>query len=364
MPALSRKARFRRFRLGIGAGLAVLAATAGAFAHKTNLGYGRTVIAEGTVRWDFAFSPHDVAVLLGIPTDLVAPVAPDALRAQEGRLAAYLGERLAVAADDAPCPAGPPVLDLKPLPEEVQITVVWRCPPDARTFTLAYGLFFDIDATHRLIGTVDAGRGPEEYLLDRGLNRIDIQVDAPASGFVRFGRVLLLGVEHILIGYDHILFLLALMLTSVRFLPLAAIVTAFTLAHSLTLSLAWFGLINLPSRLVEVLIAASIVAVAAENLIRREAGRRWPLAFGFGLVHGLGFYGVLSGLELARGDAVTTLLGFNLGVEAGQLAIIALAWPLLAWSARHPWYGRAVLGASGLILLAGAFWLVQRAFPA
>lgn len=364
MPALTGITRFRRFLLAIGAGLAVLAATAGAFAHKTNLGYGRTVITGGVVRWEFAFSPHDVAVLLGIPTDLVAPVAPGALRAQEGRLAAVLAQRLAVAADDAPCPADAPVLDLRPLPEEVQITVVWRCPPEARVFILAYGLFFDIDATHRLIGTVDAGRGPEEYLLDRGLNRIEIEADAPASGFVRFGRVLLLGIEHIAIGYDHILFLLALMLTSVRLLPLVSIVTAFTLAHSLTLSLALFGLIDLPSRLVEILIAASIVAVAAENLVRREAGRRWPLAFGFGLVHGLGFYGVLNALDLAKGDAVTTLLGFNLGVEMGQLAIVALAWPLLAWSARHAWYGRAVLGASGLILLAGAFWLAQRAFLA
>ena len=170
-----------------------------------------------------------------------------------------------------------------------------------------------------------------------------------------------LGVEHILVGYDHILFLLSLILVS-DFRSLVRIVTAFTVAHSITLALATLGWVDLPPSLVETAIAATIIFTALENLWIRDASGRWKLTFLFGLVHGFGFAGVLRDLSLPTDGFVRALLAFNLGVEAGQLAIVAvLAVPAAAVGrSRH---GRTIRGCLSIaIALAGIGWLLDRAF--
>ncbi len=151
------------------------------------------------------------------------------------------------------------------------------------------------------------------------------------------------------------------MIVNARLLAVVKVVTAFTLAHSVTLALAWYGLVDLPGRLVESAIAFSIGFVAVSNLIGRDFSHRWLLAGAFGLVHGLGFYGALGDLGLAEADAATTLLAFNLGVEAGQLAIVALVYPLLFLWVRQAWYRRSAQAASLLILAVAAWWIVERA---
>jgi hypothetical protein len=144
------------------------------------------------------------------------------------------------------------------------------------------------------------------------------------------GGFLLLGIEHILLGWDHGLFLVCLLLLGGGLVYLVKVVTAFTVAHSLTLSLAVLGLVHLPSRPVESLIALSILYVALENFWRRSLRGRWMVVFFFGLVHGLGFAGVLQGMQIPRPQMALALFGFNLGVEVGQVAIVAAAWLLLA----------------------------------
>lgn len=187
-----------------------------------------------------------------------------------------------------------------------------------------------------------------------------------AGQTVSFWAFLKLGVEHILTGYDHLLFLLGLLVACRRFKSMALVVTCFTLAHSLTLALAALDLVSLPPRVVEPLIAASIVFVGIENLVRRDEPRwRWALTFGFGLIHGFGFAGVLKEIGLGNSTSalVTSLFSFNLGVEVGQLAVTALLLPLL-WKLRelpaYERYGRHVISA--LVALAGAYWLAQRLF--
>jgi hypothetical protein len=187
-------------------------------------------------------------------------------------------------------------------------------------------------------------------------------VGAPAALAVRAGRIAMLGFEHILAGIDHVLFVVALLLASTRLGDLVKIVTAFTIAHSVTLSLAWFGVLDPPSRIVETAIALSVAYVAAENLFGRSRRGRWPVAFGFGLVHGLGFYGALRSLELGSAGVVTTLVSFNLGVELGQLAIVAAIHPICRVFAAHRWYRPAVRAGSGAILAVAANWFVERAF--
>ncbi len=182
------------------------------------------------------------------------------------------------------------------------------------------------------------------------------------------------GVEHILQGWDHLAFLLALIVGSRRVKTLVGVVTAFTLAHSITLALAATGVIDLPSRFVEIAIALSIAYVACENLLRREARNPWIEAFGFGLLHGLGFAGFLAEALEGENLLVTALLGFNLGVEAGQLAVVVvcvllLRLAFLAWyraqAAAHAPPALAPrafrLASSALVALLGFYWFAERA---
>jgi len=191
-----------------------------------------------------------------------------------------------------------------------------------------------------------------------------IDGDARSAPFTRrmsFREYLVLGFTHILpLGADHILFVLGMFLLTRRTRDVLAQVTAFTVAHSITLALSIYGVVSVPASIVEPLIALSIVFIAVENLIVREVRpRRVLLVFAFGLLHGLGFAGVLRELG---GDFIRALVAFNLGVELGQLAVIALAWLLLtSWSRHHTWYRQRVLVPASLtIAAAGLFWMLER----
>lgn len=172
-----------------------------------------------------------------------------------------------------------------------------------------------------------------------------------------------LGFEHILpLGTDHVLFVTGLFLSATALRPLVWQVSAFTVAHALTLALATLGVVQVSPRVVEPLIALSIAAVAIENLLTRGFHWRRPLlAFVFGLLHGLGFAGALQGLGLPREDLLVALVAFNLGVEAGQLAVIAALMAAVGWCRTAPWYrARVVVPASVAIAAVGLYWAVQR----
>lgn len=201
-----------------------------------------------------------------------------------------------------------------------------------------------------------AGEQSHPYVIGKGFKERTL-VDV-LRGYV------VLGFTHILPkGLDHILFVLGLFLFSARLKPLLIQVTAFTVAHTITLAAAIYGVVSLSAAVVEPLIAASIAYVAIENILVRQL-RPWRtlVVFGFGLLHGLGFAGVLQEIGLPREQFVPALLSFNVGVELGQLAVIALAYLAVAmWAHRRPWYhGRVVVPASAMIAAVGLFWTVQR----
>ena len=181
-----------------------------------------------------------------------------------------------------------------------------------------------------------------------------------------FWQFFVLGVRHILTGYDHLLFLLALLLACRSPRPIFWIITAFTLAHSITLALATFDIVNIPARWVESFIALSIVYVGLENFRKNlSVKRRIGLTFAFGLVHGLGFAGLLKQIGLgADGQSVIgPLLAFNLGVESGQLAIVVLILPLLFFARKQPAFERFGIPAlSAIVIILGGVWFIQRTF--
>ncbi|MEO1014115.1 MAG: HupE/UreJ family protein [Pseudomonadota bacterium] len=180
-----------------------------------------------------------------------------------------------------------------------------------------------------------------------------------------FGRYLVIGFQHIIpMGIDHILFVLGLFLSTTKLRPLIWQVSAFTLAHSVTLALATLGVVDLPPRLIETLIALSIAYVGVENLVLKNPARWRPaVVFGFGLLHGLGFAGALSEIGLPAGQLAASLLAFNIGVEIGQLCVVAIAFAALSWFFGDPRYRKVVVVPGSLgVALVGAYWTLSRAF--
>lgn len=256
-----------------------------------------------------------------------------------------------------------PQLDADALPRLAAFRLRGRMPADARTLRWLYGLV--IDPYPMTVRRADGATMTEWIQGSAWSDTINL-----SGQFRRASRVdivreyLALGYTHILpYGLDHVLFVLGLFLLSARTRPILIQVTAFTIAHSMTLGLTLYGLVSLPSRIVEPLIALSIAYVAVENLITTELKPwRLVLVFLFGLLHGMGFAGVLSDLGLPRGQFLTALLSFNLGVEGGQLTIIAAAALALAWYRHRAWYHRRiVVPASLAIAVIGLYWTATRA---
>jgi hydrogenase/urease accessory protein HupE len=217
---------------------------------------------------------------------------------------------------------------------------------------------------HRQFATLTDGGGRilHEQLLDAQNCSFEAAISPSQNALDTFRRLLITGIEHILTGYDHLAFLLALLLAATSIREVTKIITSFTIAHSMTLAMAALDLVSIPSVIVEPMIAASIVFVGLENLLRREPRGRWMLTFAFGLIHGFGFASALREMGIGRGlRAAMPLLSFNLGVEAGQLAIAALVLPVIWMLRRRPAFiVRYAPACSLLIALAGGYWLLVR----
>lgn len=245
------------------------------------------------------------------------------------------------------------------------IALDFRCPAEVRDLTVTTSLFLDLDESHRqfvrLAPPDDPGKVLHEAVLSAS-NEVFHVANVKTGGAASLERAaafLKLGIEHLLTGYDHILFLLTVVV-GISFLESLKAVTSFTLAHSLTMALAFFGAIALPSSVVEPLIAATIVYVALENIMRRNIRRRWIWTFFFGLVHGLGFVGALKLITVSRSELVLSLVSFNLGIELAQLLVVAIAVAVLQSARHYPWaasFNRAFSAGVGLL---GFVWLGQR----
>lgn len=255
----------------------------------------------------------------------------------------------------------PALSDFAQAPSTVRLT--GTLPAAAQAVSFSYAL---TDGTFALVARV-GDSAPQTLWLDRGRESAPISLAAPPpppSTAEVAGRYLALGFTHILPkGLDHILFVLGLFLLSTRWRPLLLQVSAFTLAHSITLGLTIYGIVSLPARVVEPMIALSIAYVALENMVTTEL-KTWRIAlvFSFGLLHGMGFAGVLRDLGLPRGDFLTALLTFNVGVEAGQLVVVAVAFAIVAaWRRNEQVYRRLVVQpASVALAFMGLYWTVQR----
>ena len=349
-------------------------------AHKPSDSYLGVSVAGDAVRgqWDIALRDLDFAV--GLDSNGDGEITWGEVRARHPDIDAYAFSRLTIALDGKSCQ--PRVTEHLVDRHSDGAYAVLRfeapCQQAGASLTIGYQLFFDLDPQHKGLLRLEFEGGTRTAIFSPDAAQQSFELTRPSrlAQFFDYARE---GVWHIWIGFDHILFLLSLLLPAVavfrqkiwqpvgRFKPafwdVLKIVTAFTVAHSITLSLAALGVIALPTRLIESAIALSVVLAALNNIYPLFQGRRWMVAFGFGLIHGFGFASVLADLGLPRDALLLALVGFNLGVETGQLAIVAVFLPL-AFSLRGGWFYRRVVlfGGSILITLLALVWLVERVF--
>lgn len=370
--------------------LGVFFTSTSALAHKPSDSYLTMSVpkdgADVAVRWDIAL--RDLDYVLQLDRDNDGALTWGEVRSRGDDITKYATANLVLSSKDKPCAlttTAPMQLDKHSDGTYAVLSLSASCGAAlSDALQVKYSLLFDVDPSHRgLVQWLPPGEKEALSVIlgtETATQNLPFQ---PPSQWQSFKQYVVEGVWHIWIGFDHILFLLSLLLPAVlifkkineikqlqpsdsfwgAFKEVLKVVTAFTVAHSITLTLAALGYVSLPSRLVESVIAASIIVAAISNIRGNLDTKRWVMAFGFGLIHGFGFASVLADLGLPQNALVTALIGFNVGVELGQLAIVAVFLPLAFWLRATKFYQVGVFKwGSILIALMALYWLVERVF--
>lgn len=343
--------------------LSVLAAGA-ASAHDADIIYAQIARGEdGLVTERLTLTPNTLLALAPLDLDGDQEVTALELARGEAAISAGIWEQLPLRAAAGPCTRKSASVRQKD--NYFELTAAFACGRGELTQT--FRILSVLPAPYRVVlGSYGEGALQTQAFaqgFDQTLSLLGEKTEATSPEVLRLGGWISIGITHILLGFDHIAFLLAILLVGGSWRRIFALVTSFTVAHSITLGATALGLIRLApalSRWVEVAIAASIVWVALENLVFRQHRHRVLLTFGFGLVHGFGFASVLMEMGLGQ-SAALGLFGFNSGVEIGQACVVLVAYPLIRFCSRREevshWMVR--LG-SGAIFMAGAVWMVVR----
>ena len=348
-------------------------------AHTQSYGFLRATTHDDRVSGQLELAVRDLDLVYALDADGDGNVTWGELRKRESELASLVLQKISIGPAKAPCDLVPGAIAIDSRGGESYVIFPFTgaCEVLGSQVRVGYDLMFGSDAQHR--GLVDLRNGdigrstvmtPETRVAVLDLesdNRLDV-----IRSFISHGA------HHIWSGYDHMLFLVTLLLPAVvmrsgnawrpvetlggAFWATTRIVTAFTLAHSITLSVAAFGIVELPSRLVESVIAASVAVAAINNLFPVVSRRAWIVVFVFGLMHGFGFASVLADLGLPPARKFVALFAFNVGVELGQLAVVAGLLPALFLIRRSATYTRVALPAGSMVIVGiGFMWLLQRA---
>ena len=349
-----------------------------AHAHRGGESQLVLTMAAERISGDWEIALNDLAPIFQLGTAADDSATASALVAAHPELAEHALSRLSLSADGHPCSIGPATrsVALRPPGPALLLHFEASCAEAPRTLTVVYGLLFDIDPRHQGLLKLQSGElvrpavftaeSPEQVFTLR-----DSSVWERATSDLRSG------IWHIWTGFDHLMFLVCLLLPSVLVrggrggvgplrpvvMEVLKIVTAFTVAHTITLSLAALNILSLPPRFTESVIAASVVLAAALNIFPALHVRRWQAAFVFGLIHGFGFASALDDMGVSGAGLAATVLAFNVGVEAGQLVVVAVLLPLAYALRERAWYRSWVIrGGSSAIAVIAMLWFVERAF--
>jgi hypothetical protein len=348
-------------------GLAAFAPERLALAHAVGVSSGEYRLDGQVLYGDIGLAGRELAGLLpAIDTDHDGSINAEELAAGRDAVARAVVGGVIVKAGASACPGS---LDRTWVLEGeggIVLQVRYTCPEVPGRLTLAAPILEALAPGHRHLARVFRSGKAQVNVLDRAHATWTLDDANPTSSATKMAgqmawSMLKLGVEHILTGADHLVFLFGLILVGGRVSSLVAAVSAFTLAHSITLALAALSIFAPSPRLVEPAIALSIAYVGVENLFVKDASKRWRITFPFGLVHGFGFAAALREIGLPHGQVPIALVSFNLGVELGQLGVLSIALPLVLAARRAPWFGdRGVKILSAAIAIGGGALFVVR----
>jgi hydrogenase/urease accessory protein HupE len=330
-------------------------------AHTISLTYAEVTVDERQVVWSLKAPVPELDLLLGLDENHDGQVDTSEISRSQDKVRQYVLSKLGVLDNGREVPGSIGGLQLWTDPDGhpfVQMEAVFAAPAAGfGKITLRCDMLRDVVSSHQTLAKITAGGESLDFVFQNGRS---FEVNANPSLFQTVLQLVRMGILHIFTGYDHIAFLLGVVLIGGSFKTILKIVTSFTVAHSMTLALAAFRLVELPSRLVESGIALSIVYIAVENLFFEKFDRRWIVTFFFGLVHGFGFASALQEVHLSRHLLATALFSFNLGVEVGQICIVAVMLPCLLYISRLQFNTLIIKGCSAVIFVLGSFWLWQR----
>ncbi len=351
------------------------ASAAGSQAHQINSSYATLTVQPHEITLTLTFDLNDLERVFPLDRNQDGVTDREELLHALPELQAYIAGHFSLALGYTPAtlteqPAGFHQDEFGNV--FLDFTFSARVAPPPAELALSVNFFEKFGEAHLTLAKAVAGDTVQTAVLSREQPRYRFRLGGPVSLPAQLAEFVRLGVEHIFLGYDHLMFLLGLIAIGGRFLDLVKIVTSFTIAHSLTLILAALEIVALPTRLIESGIALSIAYVAAENFIiftgnnraetERLARHRWLLTFFFGLVHGFGFANVLRDLGLPGRGLIGSLLSFNLGVELGQMAIVGLLFPVVLWLSKTSFQRRVVFALSSIIFIFGFSWFIERSF--
>ena len=411
---------FSKTAAGVGVGLLALAAAVvgpgaigTASAHPFALSFFDAVTEGRDIKVSFKLDATCVADMLSRESGGENSVPIADIAQHKDVVFDYLADRFRLVNGDLPCRIHlPDTLVVHPTTSKVLLDARYRCPTDLGFLVIRSTLFDDEGEPHDIVGNFRHQRAFERYFFSKTSSEARINVpelrqvlpstvdpnapfrtatpppgafaeraanpvvgvpvsprglpgsgtaSPPARGWRGFGFFIQQGVVHILGGLDHLLFVVTLIIAIRRVRELLIIITSFTIAHSITLVLGTLGLVYMSPRLAEPLIALSIIYVAVENVLRQELPARARVTFAFGLIHGFGFSSVLRDLGFASADAAPMVVGFNLGVELGQLLIVLPLFPLVFWLRNHRYtFTRVALGTNVTVALVACWWFVER----
>lgn len=334
-----------------------------AFAHKVGISRGEYRAEGATLQATLTFArPELIATVPGLDANNDGLLSGQEVAQGRGLLATTLIDGLAVRSTSAAC-RGELEQAALTANDGLAVGLRYRCPDAPSEFHLRLSLLSSLSVGHRHLASVaTAGQADAvTRVVYEASPEFEVGAGAAAGPDRVAGPLFALGVEHILTGFDHLMFLFGVILIGGRLRALLLAITAFTLAHSVTLGVAALGVWAPSPSVVEPAIALSIVYVGVENWFVSDASRRWLLTFPFGLIHGFGFAGALREIALPSAQVPLALLSFNLGVETGQILVLALVLPILFWLRQRAWFARVgVRYGSTLVAISGLIWFVQR----
>ena len=357
----------------------LLVLTRAAWAHAIGLSTGEYTAHGSTLVVKMAFARNEVAQLAPmIDRNRDGHVTASEVSESKPLMTEKILHRIRVTQMGVECT---PSLDDAGLTEQdgILIGAHWACPSADQPFQVELRVLDELARGHRHVARAVSGEVTSDAVLFGDERTFEVPAGGQASEASAseskdasrpgFGSFFLMGIEHILTGYDHLVFIFGLVLIPARLRSLLTIVTAFTIAHSITLAIAVLGIWTPSGRVIEPAIALSIAYVGLEDLAavsrrftwKPHAEKRWRITFPFGLVHGFGFASALKEIGLAKATIPTALVAFNLGVESGQLAVLAVILPIVVALRKKAWFAeRGIAVASVLVIAAGLVWFVAR----